>query len=88
MPAINPQNAAPIPNKDNPDAETKIVMIAASLCGSLSNATLMLDPMVLNSASPAMDKISSEGKAKNMATTVAPKIAIVSQHKPAKIDAL
>ena len=29
-PAINPQKAAPIPNKDRPDADTKIVMTAGS----------------------------------------------------------
>jgi hypothetical protein len=59
IPAINPQNAAPIPNRDNPEADTRIVMIAASRCCSVLKATLILDPMVLNRARPAIDKINS-----------------------------
>lgn len=88
MPAMSPQKAAPIPNNDKPEADTRMVIIAASRCCSVPKATLILDPMVLNSAKPAIDKINSLGKAKNMATTVAPNVAMMVQQIPAKIVAL
>lgn len=87
IPANNPQNAAPIPNKEIPDADTKMVMTAGSRCVSSSSATFRLLPMVLKIASPAMARVNSLGKAKNNATMVAPNEPMNSQHKPAiKVD--
>ena len=88
IPAISPQNAAPIPNNVMPDADTRIVIRAGSRCISSSKATFRLLPIVLNKANPAIANTSSFGNAKNNATIVAPNIPMNSQQSPAKIVAL
>ena len=85
IPAVNPQNAEPIPNIVNPDADKRMVISAGSLSLSSSKAVFKLLPIVPKRASPARARTNSFGKAKNKVTIVAPKIPINNQQIPAKM---
>ena len=85
MPAIKPQNAAPIPSNETPEAQTSSVIMAGSRCVSSSKAVFKLELMVLSKAKPARAITSSLGKEKKIATTVAPNAPMMSQQRPAKI---
>src|SRR5690606_7846870 len=71
-PATRPQNAAPTPSSDRPEAVTRKVTSAASRSPGSCSAVARLLPRVPISAMPAIASTSACGNAANSPATVAP----------------
>ena len=72
MPIINPQNAAPIPPMDTPDAVTAKAKTAGALSPSVFKADAKEFSSGASNATPAIIAINSAGKLVNKATHDAP----------------